>query len=72
MDESCIRGHHVSKDFCTPIINEVCNSSQEGKFWGRPHPTKSQLLPIVTTNWNYHSYCKGQLSLFQQLTLGWT
>ena len=25
---------------------------------------KSQLLPVVTTNWNYHSYCKGQPSLY--------
>ena len=32
MDESCIRGHHVSKDFCTPVINEVCSGSREGKF----------------------------------------
>ena len=23
--ESCIRGHHVSKDFCTPVINEVAS-----------------------------------------------
>ena len=23
VDEICIRGHHVSKDFCTPVINEV-------------------------------------------------
>ena len=32
VDESCIRGHRVSKDFCTPVINEVCSGSQEGKF----------------------------------------
>ena len=35
MDESCIRGHHLSKDFCTPVINVVCSDSQEGKFEGR-------------------------------------
>ena len=35
VDESCIRGHHVSKDFCTPVIDEVCSGSQEGKFWDR-------------------------------------
>ena len=35
MDESCIRGHHVSEDFCTPVINGVCSGSQEGKFEGR-------------------------------------
>ena len=23
VDESCICGHHMSKDFCTPVINEV-------------------------------------------------
>ena len=22
VDESCIHGHHVSKDFCTPVIND--------------------------------------------------
>ena len=44
MDEICIRGHHVSKDFCTPIINEVCNGSQEGNFWGRPHPRKKSVI----------------------------
>ena len=25
----------ASKDFCTPVINEVCSGSQEGKFWGK-------------------------------------
>ena len=25
MDKSCIRGHHVSKDFCTPVNNEVAS-----------------------------------------------
>ena len=35
VDKSCIHRHHVSKDFCTPVINEVCSGSQEGKFWGR-------------------------------------
>ena len=34
VDESCICGHHVSKDFCTPVINGVCSSSQEGKVLG--------------------------------------
>ena len=34
-DKSYIRRHHVSKDFCTPVINEVCSGSQEGKFGGR-------------------------------------
>ena len=33
--ESCISGHHVSKHFCTPVINQVCSGSQEGKFEGR-------------------------------------
>ena len=41
MDESCIHGHHVSKDFCTPVINEVCSGSQEGKFWGRTRALKN-------------------------------
>ena len=35
MDESSFKGHHVSKDFCTPVINGVCIGSQGGKFWGR-------------------------------------
>ena len=35
VDESCICGHHVSNDFCTPVINEVCSGSQEGKFWSK-------------------------------------
>ena len=35
VDKSCIHRHHVSKYFCTPVINEVCSGSQEEKFWGR-------------------------------------
>ena len=41
VDESYIRGHRVSKDFCTPVINEVCSGSQEGKFWGRTRVQKN-------------------------------
>ena len=44
MDESCICGHHVSKDFCTPIFNEVCSGSQEGKFWGRKRPRRKSVI----------------------------
>ena len=33
--KSCICGQHVSKDFCTPVINKVCSGSQEGEFGGR-------------------------------------
>ena len=33
-------GHHVSKDFCIPVINEVCSGNQ-GKFWGRTHAQKN-------------------------------
>ena len=29
--ESCIRGHHVSKDFWTPLINEVLVCAQENE-----------------------------------------
>ena len=32
VDKSCICGHHVSKDLCTPVINEVCSGSQEKSF----------------------------------------
>ena len=54
MDESCTRGHHLSKDFCTPV-NDLCRGSQEGKFSGRTHPLSQcpkrlQLLFIVTTD----------------------
>ena len=41
VDESCICEHHVSKDICTPVINEVCSGSQEGKFWGRERAQKN-------------------------------
>ena len=41
MDESCIRRYHVSKDFYTAIINEVCSDSQEEKFGGRTHAQKN-------------------------------
>ena len=66
VDESYIRGHHVSKDFCTPVINKVCSDRQatEGKFWGRAHAQKNQLLLVVTTDWKNYGYCKGQPSLF--------
>ena len=37
MVESCLCGHHMSKDFCIPMINEVCSDSEEGKFDGRTH-----------------------------------
>ena len=35
-------------------------------------PRKTSAVAVVTTDWNYYSYCKGQPSLFQQLTQGWT
>ena len=41
VDESYICRHHVSKDFCAPIINEVCSGSQEGKFWDRIRDQKN-------------------------------
>ena len=44
VDESCIRGHYVSKHFCTPVINEVCSGSQGGKFEGR---TCAQKTPAI-------------------------
>ena len=34
----------MCQDFCTPIINEVCSVSQEGKFWGRTHPRKKSVV----------------------------
>ena len=29
MFDSCICGHHISKDFCTPLINEELVYAQE-------------------------------------------
>ena len=50
--ESCIRWHHVSKDFCTPVINEVCSDSKGGKFGGRTRVQKKfQLLLTIFTDW---------------------
>ena len=70
VDESCICGHHVSNDFCTPVI---CSGSEERKFWGRALAQKSFSYCVVATDWNYYSYRKGQPSLFQWLiTPGWT
>ena len=37
VESSGIHGYHVSKDFCTPVIKEVCNGSKEGKLGGRTH-----------------------------------
>ena len=34
MFDSCIRGHHISKDFWIPVINEELVCAQEG---GNPH-----------------------------------
>ena len=68
VDKSCVRRSHVSKDFCTPVINEVCSGSQEGKFADRIRVEKLQLLLVVTVDWNYYGYCKGQPSLLQRLT----
>ena len=31
VDEGCIRGHHVSKDFCAPIINEVASMQWQSR-----------------------------------------
>ena len=42
--ESCIRGHQVSKDFCTPVINVVCSGSQGGKFEGRTFAQKTSAI----------------------------
>ena len=35
MDESYNCGHHVSKDICAPVSNEVCSGSKQREFWGR-------------------------------------
>ena len=51
VDKSCILRQHVSKGFCTPVINEVCIGSHEGKFWGRIHAQKnlSYCLSLLQT-----------------------
>ena len=61
------------KDFCTPVIIEVCSGSREGKFWDRTRAQKnfsycSLLLhtgTITATVRDSHHY-------FQWLTPGWT
>ena len=46
--ESCsIHRNHVLKDFCTPVINEVCSGSKEGKFGGRTHAQKDFTCCLV-------------------------
>ena len=61
----CIHGHHVSKDFYTPVINEmlvytqenenphdlaVCNGRKEEKFGGRTRAQKN-LSCLLTVLW---------------------
>ena len=61
----CIHGYHVSKDFCTPVINEtlvyiqenenphdlaVCNGRKEGNIGGRTHAQKN-LSCLLTVLW---------------------
>ena len=41
---------------------------KKGSFRVGHVPEKLQLLFIVTTEWNYYSYYKGQSSLFQRHT----
>ena len=41
VESSTIRRHHVSKDFCTPVIKEVCSGSKEEKFGSRTHAQKT-------------------------------
>ena len=74
VDESCIHGHQMSKGFCTLVINEVCSGSQEGKFLGRTRAQKkiSYCSLLLQTGTNTATILKGQPSLFQWLTLGWT
>ena len=44
MDESCIYGYHVSKDFCTPVINDVSAVAvKKGSLVVGPCPQKLQL-----------------------------
>ena len=63
VDKSCIRRHHVSKDFCTTVINEVCSGSQERKFGGRTRAQKNfsyclllQTGTIIAMYCNSHHY----------------
>ena len=39
-----ILGHHVSKDICTPVINEVCSGSKEREFGGRTRAQKTSAV----------------------------
>ena len=47
VDQSYIHGHHVSKHFCTPVINEVCSDSQEGNFWVGDVPRKTSYCSLL-------------------------
>ena len=47
VDESCIRRHHMSKDFCTLVINEIRSGSQEKKFWDRTRPSKVSYCSLL-------------------------
>ena len=60
----------VSKDFCTPVINEVCSGSKEGKFGGKTHAQKNfsycslflrTVTTIATVRDNYRYYYDLQL-----------
>ena len=43
--ESCsIHRHYVSKDYCTPVINEVCSGSKEGKLVVGHMPRKTSAV----------------------------
>ena len=80
VDESCIRGHHVSKDFCTPVINVVCSGSQEGKFEGRTCAQKNvsycslllQTGTIMATVRDSHHYSKMTYSKVHLKTVSYT
>ena len=70
VDESCVRGHHVSKDFCTPGINE----QSKGQKFGVAHTSaqKNFSYCLLLLQSRYYGCCKGEPSLFKQCTPGWT
>ena len=55
--ESCICGHHVSKDFCTPIINKVTVAVKKGSLMVGHVPKKPSAI----------AHCFYRLELLQLL-----
>ena len=71
MIKSCICGHHVSKDFCTPIINEVLVCTQENETPHDPYAVAAKkgnlVVGQVPRKTSVVAYCFYGLELLQLL-----